>query len=97
MIRGCSFRAITAHGMQHEVQTSTTALEGINVDFLVDVPASEEWTLSHNITTEYLANGLYGVQAALAASNSSHNVDGIAVYPHWEIDDKEWALLDQFP
>ena len=83
--------------MQYEVETSAAALAGLNVDFLVGVPASEEWTLSHNITTEYLANALYGVQVAVAESENSHTIDGIAVYPHWEIDDSEWALLDQMP
>lgn len=83
--------------MQYQVQTSAAALNDLDVDFLVGVPVSEEWTLSHNITTEYLANALYGVRAGLAASISPNNVDGIAIYPYWEIDDGEWVLVDKFP
>jgi spore germination protein YaaH len=83
--------------VKYQVETSATALKGLNIDFLVGVPASEEWTLSHNTTSEYLANALYGVQAGLAESDTPGNIDGIAVYPHWEIDASEWALLDKFP
>lgn len=81
----------------YQGQTSAAALEGLDVNFLIGVPASEEMTPSHNTTTEYLANALYGVQAVLADSNYRDNIDGISIYPDWELSDKEWELINTFP
>jgi hypothetical protein len=53
--------------------------------------------VSHQVIAESLANALYGVRVSLSQSVLPGTIDGIAVYPYWEIDEGEWALLDAFP
>lgn len=82
----------------YQVETAAVALDNDESQLLIGVPVSEEWTPSHQTHTEYLANALYGIQSALAESAvARRNIAGIAVYPYWEIDEREWDLLDQFP
>ncbi len=84
--------------MAYQVETAAAALDNDESQLLIGVPVSEEWTSSHLIHTEYLANALYGIQTALAESAvARRNIAGIAVYPYWEIDEREWDLLYQFP
>ncbi|MCB9451924.1 MAG: hypothetical protein H6672_10825 [Anaerolineaceae bacterium] len=84
--------------MAYQVEAAASALDDNPAELLIGVPVSEEWTPSHQTHTEYLANALYGVQAALAENATvRRNVAGIAIYPYWETDEQEWDLLDQFP
>jgi hypothetical protein len=84
--------------MNYQVKTSADALSDIEVDFLIGVPTSEEWTASHQLTAEYLANALYGVRAGLTQAVFPSAIDGIAIYPSWETDDNEWDLINEaFP
>jgi hypothetical protein len=84
------------HWVYDQVKRSNHAVSGIDVNFLIGLPTSEEWTFTHNITTEYLANSLYGYRSALAEAKGQIEVDGIAIYPHWETDDDEWKLVDDW-
>lgn len=83
--------------MAYQVKTSAESLSGLNTELFIGVPASEEWTLSHNITTEYLTNALYGVQLGISQTEEYETITGIAIYPYWEVDSSEWIALDQFP
>jgi hypothetical protein len=82
--------------MAYQVRTSATILAPFDTQLFIGVPVSEEWTLSHNLTTEYLANALYGVRLGISQSQDYEAVTGIAVYPYWEISEDEWSLLDEF-
>jgi hypothetical protein len=82
--------------LTYQVRESAEALAGTDTHFLIGLPASEEWTPSHQVPAEYLANALHGLSAGLNQTNHPHAIDGLAIYPHWEISDNEWTLLDNF-
>jgi hypothetical protein len=82
--------------MAYQVRTSAAILAPFDTQLFIGVPVSEEGTLSHNLTVEYLANALYGVRLGISQSQDFETVTGIAVYPYWEISESEWALLDNF-
>ncbi len=94
---GLFFPSDYRNWMAYQVRTAAQALEGLRVHFLIGLPTSEENTPSHNITTEYLANALYGFYEGLRQSANPNTIDGIAIYPHWETDEAEWALLATLP
>lgn len=81
----------------YQVKSSAAALANADINLLIGVSASDEFTLSHNTTTEYLENALYGVSAGLSQSPDYRTIDGIALYAHWEMDKRKWALVDRFP
>ena len=83
--------------MAYQIRASAEAVRDMKTQLFIGVPASEEWTLSHNITTEYVANALYGVRLGLTQTADYEAIAGIAIYPYWEISDDEWILLDGFP
>ncbi len=83
--------------MAYQVRTSAAILAPFDTQLFIGVPTSEEWTLSHNLTTEYLTNALYGVRLGISQSQDFEAVTSIAVYPYWEVDSNEWIALDQFP
>ena len=82
--------------MAFQIRATASALEDVGTRVLIGVPASEEWTLTHNTTTEYLANALYGVRLGLSQANTPAEIDGLALYPHWEVSLDEWRLIDDF-
>lgn len=82
--------------MAYQVRTSAAILAPFDTQLFIGIPASEEWTLSHNLMTEYLANALYGVRLGISQSQDFEAVTGIAIYPYWEISEGEWSLLDGF-
>ncbi|MEO8611505.1 MAG: hypothetical protein ABI690_26640 [Chloroflexota bacterium] len=82
--------------MAYQVRASAAVLAQSHTELFIGVPASEEQTPSHQVTTEYLANALYGVRLGISQSQDYEAITGIAVYPYWEISDGEWALLDDF-
>jgi hypothetical protein len=83
--------------MIYQVQGIAQALAQLNISVLIGAPVSEEWTPSHNTTTEYLTNALYGIRAGLSGSAHPQVVDGVAIYPYWEVSADEWVALDEFP
>ncbi|MBC7813456.1 MAG: hypothetical protein H7175_20010 [Burkholderiales bacterium] len=91
---GLPFPADYREWMAYQVRASADALSGVDVNFLIGVPTSEELTPSHNTTAESLTNALVGLRAGFAASDSPQVIDGLAVYPYWETSADEWALLD---
>jgi hypothetical protein len=82
--------------LAYQVRESAAALSDTNSNFLIGLPASEEWTPSHQVPAEYLANALYSLSVGLTQTDYPNVINGIAIYPHWEINDDEWALLDNF-
>jgi hypothetical protein len=83
--------------MTYQVEASAVALRALEVDFLIGLPVSEEWSPSHQTMTEYLANALYGFRVGLTSQGVAEVIDGIALYPHWEISADEWALVGKLP
>jgi len=81
--------------MAYQVKTSAESLAGLKTQLYIGIPASEEWTLSHNITVEYLANALYGVRLGISQTQAYSTITGVAIYPHWEISSNEWSSLDK--
>lgn len=80
--------------MAYQVRASAAALAEVDASLLIGLPASEEWTPSHQTAVEYLENALYGVLVGLAQSDRPDVIDGFAVYPYWEMDGEEWGALD---
>jgi hypothetical protein len=80
----------------YQVKSSAAALAQADIHLLIGVSASDEWTPSHNMTTEYLENALYGVRAGIHQSPDYRAIDGIALYAHWEMNESKWALTDHF-
>ncbi|MBN1963342.1 MAG: hypothetical protein JW910_01765 [Anaerolineae bacterium] len=83
--------------MAYQVRRVAAALADTDAHILIGVPASEEWTLSHHVMAEYPANALAGLREGLTASEAPGAIDGIAVYPYWEVSDGEWAVIDALP
>jgi hypothetical protein len=78
----------------HVVEISR-ALDGTGVDLLFGVPASEERTSSHWPSAENVGSGLRGVVDGLNDAQARPGVvSGVALYPHWELDEAEWALYE---
>jgi hypothetical protein len=90
---GLPFPADYREWMAYQVRASAEAVSGIDVNFLIGVPTSEELTPSHNTTAQSLANALDGLRAGLDTSDSPQVVDGLAVYPYWETSAEEWEQL----
>jgi hypothetical protein len=82
--------------MALQVRGASEALAGLPIEVLIGLPTSEEWTLSHNIAAEYLANAIFGARLGLIQARIPGTIDGIAVYPDWETDDAEWRRIDDF-
>jgi hypothetical protein len=94
---GLIFPADYRSWMAFQVRQSAAILAETEVQFFIGVPVSEEWTPSHQLHTEYLENALYGVRIGLLQSDTPEAIDGIAIYPYWEIGAEEWRWLDEFP
>lgn len=73
----------------YQTASSQEALLGVDTELVIGLPASEEWTPSHQRHAETLGNGLVGLRAGI-----SEGVDGIGIYPYWETDAKEWQLIE---
>jgi hypothetical protein len=73
-----------------EVQTRSAAeaLANEDVELLIGLPVSEEWTPSHQTQAETLSHALSGF-----SSGFNGGVDGLALYAHWEISDDEWSAV----
>lgn len=54
--------------MAYQVETGGQAVEGLETDFLIGLPTSEEWTPSHQTPTEYLGNALYGLRGGISGA-----------------------------
>jgi hypothetical protein len=70
----------------------TAALDGTDTMLFFGVPTSEERTVSHWPGSENMTSGLQGLIAGLndeAARPAA--ASGVAIYPHWETDSREWA------
>lgn len=79
--------------MRFQVIGITRALANADVEVLLGIPTSEEWTLSHDPTIESMGNGLQGLLDGLNDHEAIPAViDGVAIYPAWETDDAEWQL-----
>ncbi len=73
----------------YQTAASQKALQDVAAELLVGLPTSEEWTPSHQTGAETIRIALNGLRAGI-----SHRLDGIAIYPFWETDAKEWQLID---
>jgi hypothetical protein len=83
--------------MAYQVRESAEALQDTDTQLFIGIPTSEEWTLFHNITVEYLTNALYGVSSGISQTADYASVTGIAIYPYWETTNDQWAVIDAFP
>ncbi len=81
----------------YQVKTSAAVLAQADINLLIGISASDEFTLSHNTTTEYLENAVYGLGAGIVQSEDYKAIDGIALYAHWEMNESKWTLVDRFP
>jgi hypothetical protein len=81
--------------MRFEVIGPTHALNGMHVQLLLGIPASDESSATHNPTVESIANGLQGAIDGLNdADTVAGIVNGVAIYPAWDMNDSKWAIYD---
>ena len=72
----------------------TRLLKGKEV--FIGIPAYDDPTQNFDPNVENMENGLRGVTAGLNNIRSREsNFAGIAIYPYWEIDEKEWETYDK--
>ena len=78
----------------YQVRSTVDTLSAVDTHVLVGLPISEEWTPSHHPYAENLSNGLLGLRIGLSQVSLPARLDGIALYPHWELSEEEWALVE---
>jgi len=79
--------------VRFQVIEITSAVGDTDVQLFFGVPTSEERTWTHWPNAENMRNGLQGLISGLNdAATQPANVVGVAVYPHWETDETEWAV-----
>lgn len=72
----------------------TRLLKGKEV--FIGIPAYDDATQNFDPSVENVENGLRGVIAGLNNIRSrDENFAGVAIYPYWEVDDKEWAIYEK--
>lgn len=76
------------HWTRYQVARSQEALSGISAELVIGASVSEEWTISHQTQAETLSLFLAGLKTGLAG-----RLDGIALYPFWELDKREMQLI----
>jgi hypothetical protein len=74
--------------MQYQTETSAAALANRDVELLIGLPVSEEWTASHQTQAETLNSALYGFRTGY-----QDKIAGIALYPYWELSQDEWQQI----
>ena len=81
--------------VRRQVIVATRTLAGEDVRLYMGVPTSEERTLTHWPRAENMTSGLEGVLAGLEARRAVPDaLAGVAIYPHWETDEAEWAVYE---
>lgn len=75
--------------LKYQVTATAASLKSVPGELIIGLPASEEWTTSHQTQAESLRIALVGLHAGI-----DDRVDGMAVYPYWETDEYEWRLID---
>lgn len=91
---GLPFPADYRRWVAYQVRESALLMADTDVELIIGLPTSEEWTPSHQTQAETLSDGLYGLWEGLSALGEESAVTGIAIYPYWETTLDEWALLD---
>ena len=76
--------------VRYQVSASQAALSDVSAELIVGASVSEEWTISHQTQAESLALFLSGAVKGLA-----DRLDGIALYPYWELDEIEKTLISR--
>ena len=73
---------------RYQVERSQEALRDVSAELIIGASVSEEWTLSHQTQAETLSLSLAGLRVSLA-----ERLDGIALYPFWELGENEKKLI----
>ena len=71
-----------------QVERSQAALVDASTELIIGASVSEEFTLSHQTQAETLPLFLVAAQAGMR-----ERLDGIALYPFWELDANEQTLV----
>lgn len=80
--------------MQQIVPAMCRIFAGSQCRFLMGIAASDEVTGSHDPLVENVENGLWGVRRGLLATSDSSAFQGVALYPHWHMDETDWQQYD---
>jgi hypothetical protein len=82
--------------VRFQVIEISRAVEGTGAALFFGVPTSEERTWTHRPEAENLRSGLAGVVDGLNdAAARPAAVAGVAIYPYWETDEKEWQIYEE--
>ena len=76
--------------VSYQTVASQQALLDFETELIIGLPASEEWTPSHQTQAETLRIALAGLKTGIES-----RLTGIAVYPYWETDATEWQLISR--
>jgi hypothetical protein len=90
-----SFRSalLYQHWVRFQVIQISRAVEETEVELFFGIPTSEEETGTHHVEAETMQSGLAGVLAGLNdAAAYPDMVRGVAIYPYWETDQREWQI-----
>ena len=74
--------------VRYQTWRSQDALQDLSTELVIGVSLSAEWTLSHQTQAETLPFALAGITAGLG-----ERLDGIAIYPFWELDESAAKLI----
>jgi len=81
--------------MRFQVIEISRAVDGVDVQLFFGVPTSEEKTWTHWPSAENIRSGLQGLIDGLNdAEARPTTVTGVAIYPHWDTDEIEWAIYE---
>lgn len=76
------------HWMTYQVQASQQTLAESDVELIIGLPTSEEWSPSHQTQAETVLIALNGI-----VEGDNGRIDGIGVYPYWDTDETEWQSI----
>lgn len=67
-----------------------------NKEVFIGIPAYNDATYGFDPNVENMENGLRGITAGLNNIRSKEkNFAGVAIYPYWEVEEKEWATYEE--
>lgn len=81
----------------YQVRAVADSLADAEVEVFIGFSVSAEQTPSHHVAAENLTQALFGLSDGLAQANAPGAIDGIALYPYWEVSAEAWRQLDGWP
>jgi hypothetical protein len=81
--------------MQQMTEAMCRLFRGSGCKVLMGVATYEEENAFHDPRVENVENGLWGVRRGLLSSPDASAFQGVALYPHWTMDEADWQQYDE--